>query len=796
MTILLALAVLVFSGIPDQPEVWKVIRNEGGGRRAGRILFAPDPILLKLIEEPDFVPDWEEVTPDENGTVSHQSLRNGWAYGEYESDGDQTILLEGGFHSLFVNGERFAGDYYSAGFTRVPIPLKSGVNRFFVRVLRRGSFKLQMLPAEGLCSISPRDVLIPDMREGSLLDSVGAVIILNHTGQPLTGAVLEVGDSQVFERIRQDVDPVLPYGLSKPAFSLKQLRQPEQNELDEKGMYKLAVTLNHGETSETVHLSMPLRKADQPYKVTKLSGIDGSVQYYAVRPPINFDPERSYALYLTVHGAGVEATGQAAAYSSKRDGYIVAATNRRPYGFDWQEWGRLDTLETLDLFVDQNRIDPERIYLTGHSMGGHGAWYLGAFYPSRFAAIGPSAGWISFSSYGRSRSSEEEAASTPFDWAGMENDTMALVENYTNLPIYAIHGEKDDNVPVEQSRRMVAELEKFHKDFVYHEQPGAGHWWDDGPAPGAGCVDWKPLFEFFRKHVRLLRPLSIKFKTPNPAISASYAWLTIQSQISPSALSSVTADAEPGLGTIKITTDNVERLRLTLDDLFIQEEAKLQIDDVELSAPTDAPVHLLKTGENQWEITEPPDPFLKGAHRSGPFKLAFDKRMVWVYGTGGSDEENAAILAKVRYDSQVWWYRSNGTVTIVPDCDFDPDRFAGRNIILYGNADTNSVFGQLLKDCPIQIDRQEVKIGQESYPGDVGVLFVYPRPGSDDNLVGVVGATSLKAVRMGFQARYFVSGVACPDYVVFGAEALSEGMAGVLTSGYFDNKWSLGLTEQ
>ena len=88
MTILLALAVLVFSGIPSQPEVWKVTRNEGGGRRAGRILFAPDPILLKLIEEPDFVPDWEKVTPDENGTVSHLSLRNGWAYGEYESDGE------------------------------------------------------------------------------------------------------------------------------------------------------------------------------------------------------------------------------------------------------------------------------------------------------------------------------------------------------------------------------------------------------------------------------------------------------------------------------------------------------------------------------------------------------------------------------------------------------------------------------------------------------------------------------------------------------------------------------------
>lgn len=51
--------------------------------------------------------------------------------------------------------------------------------------------------------------------------------------------------------------------------------------------------------------------------------------------------------------------------------------------------------------------------------------------------------------------------------------------------------------------------------------------------------------------------------------------------------------------------------------------------------------------------------------------------------------------------------------------------------------------------------------------------------------------TSLKAVRMNFQARYFTSGVACPDYVVFGTETLSGAAEGVLDAGCFDNKWSL-----
>lgn len=801
MFTLLSLLVLAFSEapmseLPVPPAVWKVARQEGG---RGRALFAPDAVLLKLAENPDFAPDWEEeAAVDEDGTVSHQFLRNGWAYGEYKSDEEITVFVEGsGFHSFFVNGERFAGDYYSQNLLRIPIPLRQGTNRFLVRAVRRGRFQLRLVPTTGTCSISPYDALLPDMREGILMDAFGGVVILNHTGSNLAGAVLEVGDSQVFERISAEIAPLIPYGLAKPAFALKQLRQPESGELDEKNTYKLPITLRHGQTSHTVHLPMRFREAGQPYKATKLSGIDGSVQYYAVRPPIDFHLEKSYALYLTLHGAAVEATGQIGAYSSKRDGFIVAPTNRRPYGFDWQEWGRLDTLETLDLFVSNNRIDPQRIYLTGHSMGGHGAWYLGALYPSRFAAIGPSAGWISFSSYGRrSPEPETDANLIPFQWAQLENDTMGLLENYTDVPIYAIHGEKDDNVPVRQSRRMIAELEKFHRDFIYHEQPEAGHWWDGNPAPGAECVDWIPLFEFFRRHVKPLQPLSIKFKTPNPAISASSGWITIYSQESPSRHSSVSADADPRVGAVTISTDNVERLMLALGEILPQSDAKIQIDGTSLSAPAQAPVYLLKTSEKAWEITKPSSSWVKSPNRSGPFKQAFDKRMIWVYGTSGTPEENAAVLAKVRYDAQVWWYRGNGTAEIVPDHEFDPDRFVGRNVILYGNADTNSSFSQLLEGCPIQVNRHEVRIGQRNYNGDLGLLLVYPLKGSGDNLMGIVSATSTKAMRMNFQARYFVSGAVCPDYVIFDFETLSEGMAGILEAGYLDNEWNLEETSR
>jgi len=171
--------------------------------------------------------------------------------------------------------------------------------------------------------------------------------------------------------------------------------------------------------------------------------------------------------------------------------------------------------------------------------------------------------------------------------------------------------------------------------------------------------------------------------------------------------------------------------------------------------------------------------------------LAFDKQMVWVYGTEGTEEENAALLAKVRYDSQVWWYRGNGNVAIVPDSSFEPGDYENRNVILFGNADTNSAFGKLLQNCPIRVNRDNARVGARTYQGDVGVYFIYPRANTEDNSIGVIGMTTPKAIRMNYQARYFISGVACPDYVVFGPEILSKGMEGVLEAGFFDNGWEL-----
>ena len=95
-------------------------------------------------------------------------------------------------------------------------------------------------------------------------------------------------------------------------------------------------------------LTLSLRKPGEVFRVTFRSKIDESVQHFSVLPPKDFDPKKRYALILTLHGASGVSDGQVGAYSQKDWAFVVASTNRRPFGFDWQDWGRLDAIEVLD----------------------------------------------------------------------------------------------------------------------------------------------------------------------------------------------------------------------------------------------------------------------------------------------------------------------------------------------------------------------------------------------------------------------------------------------------------------
>ena len=94
------------------------------------------------------------------------------------------------------------------------------------------------------------------------------------------------------------------------------------------------------------------------------------------------------------------------------------------------------------------RVDPDRVYITGLSMGGFGTWELATKYPKRFAAIVPICG----------------------------GGEPLFARAIAHLPIWVFHGAKDDVVPLEYSQRMVKALKKYgSKNVKFKIYKNAGH---------------------------------------------------------------------------------------------------------------------------------------------------------------------------------------------------------------------------------------------------------------------------------------------------------------------------------
>jgi predicted peptidase len=149
-------------------------------------------------------------------------------------------------------------------------------------------------------------------------------------------------------------------------------------------------------------------------------------------------------------------------------------------------WGdpRMETVvfRALEASMREFHGDSDRVYLTGLSMGGYGAWAFGYEHPEMFAAIVPVCGGV----YSRG------SFAVP-DWhplAIAPDDPYAeTAKKLRDVPVWAFHGDADPRVPVSESRKLTRALEAAGGDVRYTEYPGVGHdswnraYWEDELLP-------------------------------------------------------------------------------------------------------------------------------------------------------------------------------------------------------------------------------------------------------------------------------------------------------------------------
>jgi hypothetical protein len=336
---------------------------------------------------------WRDAVADKTGNFSGDAFSGGYAFATYDARQPEVMILEAAGHSMvYVNGFPRAGDVYGYGYMHLPVVLDKGSNTFLFAT-GRGQMSAKLVEPKAPVAFDTADPTLPDFIAGEISPVYAAVVVTNATTRPVSGLTLE---ARCGRDVRVTWLPTLNGVSVRKVGFLAPSPGPTNTDTAE-----VSLTLKSREVVlDTAKLTFRVRTPKQSHRRTFASAIDGSVQYYAVQPAQGpMPPGERPALVLSVHGASVEAQGQADAYGPKSWCHIVAPTNRRPYGFDWEDWGRLDALEVLADAERRYNTDPARTYLTGHSMGGHGTWQLGVHFPDKFAGIAPSAGWISFWTY-------------------------------------------------------------------------------------------------------------------------------------------------------------------------------------------------------------------------------------------------------------------------------------------------------------------------------------------------------------------------------------------------------------
>jgi len=748
---------------------------------------------------------WKEIKTGDKNSFNDDSLRSSYVYLTYRSNKEKTVIFEASGHSLaLINGMPHEGDHYDFGWNLIPVKLKKGTNVFVLKVGRFPRIRARLLAPRIPVAFTPRDITVPDILVERTEDYQGAIRVLNTSDKWVKGYTISAELSGV--RVKTKVPSIPPLSVRKVPFLIPALVNGKQDATID---LKLELNSKRGKNISNEILKLGVKSKYKHHKKTFLSAIDGSVQYYSVAPSKN-KTAKEQALFLSVHGASVEAVNQANAYKQKDWGNLIAPTNRRPFGFAWEDWGRLDALEVLKDAKNIYQPNKSKIYLTGHSMGGHGSWYLGATYPDHFAAIAPCAGYPDLLLYRNSfikrrLSMPQERLTkmgltpeivkrlkapkepTPVELmiarAGTPSRTLKLIRNYLQLGVYVLHGEVDNVVPTFIARDMRERLGKFHNDFTYYEYPDGTHWY------GNHSVDWDPIFDFFKQRT-IKQPNEVKkmeFFTGSPGVSATSNFVTIHQQKEAFEISSFDFSKDKKY---KVKTNNVALLEIDFRKLNNEIES-IQLDASEFKVVKNTNMYFKNTHE-VWEITSSPLLTEKGPHRNGGFKDAFRNNMVFVYATRGTKKENDWYFNRAKFDAETFWYRANGTIEIVKDVDFKLENYADRNVIVYGNKDNNSAWRKLLDKSPIQVSRNQILFGDKKLLGKQwGLYFTVPRKDSDNASIGVVSATGIEGMKASAANHYLVNGTTFPDVLIFDNTVLTQGDAAVKCAGFFGNDWSI-----
>ncbi|MDB5210736.1 MAG: Alpha/beta hydrolase family protein [Sediminibacterium sp.] len=205
----------------------------------------------------------------------------------------------------------------------------------------------------------------------------------------------------------------------------------------------------------------------------------GDTMRYRFMKPIDYDQKKEYPLVVCLHHGGAHGNDNIKQVAgSALAQVLVNPVNSRKYpafifipqcppGYNWGGAPGASsveeiTFEAIAAFEKEFKTDIKRCYVNGESMGGYGSWHFICVRPQMFAAAIPLCG----------------------------GEDPRLAANSISVPVWAFHGAKDKNVPVNFSRDMIAAIKKAGGNPRYTEYPDRDHGIWDKVKDEPGLFDW------------------------------------------------------------------------------------------------------------------------------------------------------------------------------------------------------------------------------------------------------------------------------------------------------------------
>ncbi|MDB5296807.1 MAG: phospholipase/Carboxylesterase, partial [Phycisphaerales bacterium] len=459
------------------------------------------------------------------------------------------------------------------------------------------------------------------------------------------------------------------------------------------------------------------------------SDVDGSAQPYGLDIPDDVDLTKPTPLYVWLHGRGDTDTDLYFIKSHETKGGEMrpkGAITLHPLGrhcVGYKSAGEIDVLDAVESVKKRYKIDANRIVLAGFSMGGAGAWHVGAHYADRWAVVHTGAGFIDVRRYQKVDPATVPAAERLM-WGAY--DVPDYVRNLFNVPVVSYSGELDKQ---RASATIMAEVFKENgRELEQFIGPGVEHKYEPKTLP----VVMKRIADLLAKG-RDPSPKHVELQTRTLRYNKMF-WVEATGLGEHWADARVDATAKDD-GTIDVTTKNVTGLTLS------RPATAVKVDGAKLPVPaaSNGTIRLAKTG-NKWAVATDAPPagaaaaggkLAKRPGLQGPIDDAFMAPFLFVAPTGPavSPAVQQWVEFEMAHQQDRWRALMRGDARVKKDTEVTPDDVAKYNLVLWGDAKSNALIAKAAEKLPAKWAGGKLAFGGRSHDAATHLpALIYPNP--------------------------------------------------------------------